>query len=100
MLLKFDATFPNAIVHVVRNGHSGPPEKFTLYRESQVRKAVEAQGQSLDFPDLADRIADELRSQRLSIPKAAKTMHIGERAELLRWRELYSSMFGRVIVDA
>ncbi|MBN7130537.1 protein mobD [Burkholderia multivorans] len=100
LLLKFGATFPNAVTHVVRNGYFGSPEKFTLYRDSQLRKAVEAQGQSLNFPDLADRVADELRSQRLSIPKAVETMHIGERAELLRWRELYSSMFGRVIVDA
>ncbi len=96
LLLKFGATFPGAITHVVRNGYFGTREKFTLYRDSQLRKAVEAQVRSLDFPDLADRVADELRSQRLSIRKAAETMHIGERAELLRWRALYSTMFAAV----
>jgi hypothetical protein len=100
LLLKFGATFPGAITHVVRNGYFGAPEKFTLYRDSQLRKAVEAQGRSLDFPDLADRVADELRSQRLSIRKAAETMHTGERAELLRWRALYSTMFAGVTVHA
>lgn len=99
LLLKFGASFPNAVTHVVRNGYFGSPDKFTLYRDSQLRKAVEAQGQSLDFPDLADRVADELRSQRLSICKAAETMHIGERAELLRWRALCGAMFARVTVD-
>jgi hypothetical protein len=99
LLLKFGATFPNAVTHVVRNGYFGSPEKFILYRDSQLRKAVEVQGQSLDFPDLADRVADELRSRRLSVGKAAETMHIGERAELLRWRALCGAMFARVTVD-
>lgn len=100
LLTEFGETFPHALTHVVRNGYFGTPDKFTLYRESQLRKAIEAQGQSLDFPDLADRVADELRSQRLSIRRAAETMHIGERAELLRWRALYSDMFARVTADA
>jgi hypothetical protein len=100
LLLKFGATFPDAVTHVVRNGYFGAPEKFALYRESNLRKAIEAQGQSLDFPDLADRVADELRSQRLSIRKAAEMMHIGERAELLRWRALFSAMFARMVADA
>lgn len=100
LLTEFGETFPHALTHVVRNGYFGAPDKFTLYRESQLRKAVEAQGQSLDFPDLADRVADELRSQRLSIRRAAETMHIGERAELLRWRALYSDMFARVTANA
>ncbi|MGF6549436.1 protein mobD [Paraburkholderia youngii] len=96
LLFKFGATFPDAVTHVVRNGYFGSPEKFTLYRDSQLRTAVEKQGQSLDFPDLADRVADDLRSQRLSIRRAAETMHIGERAELLRWCALCGTMFARV----
>ncbi|PAK12579.1 protein mobD [Burkholderia ubonensis] len=100
LLLKFGATFPNAVTHVVRNSYFGSPEKFTLYRDSQLRNAVEAQGQSLDFPDLADRVADELRSQRLSVPKAAETMHMGERAELLRWRAVCGTMFAKVTAHA
>ena len=94
-LLKFGATFPDAVTHVVRNGYFGAPEKFTLYRESNLGEAIEAQLQSQDFPDLAERVAEELRSQRLSIRKAAESMYIGERAELLRWRALFSAMFTR-----
>ncbi|HDR9482584.1 TPA: protein mobD [Burkholderia aenigmatica] len=43
LLLKFGATFQNAITHVLCNGYFGSPEKFTLYRDSQLRNAVEAQ---------------------------------------------------------
>jgi hypothetical protein len=100
LLHAFSRTFPDAITHVVRNGYFGSPDKFTLYQVSQLRRTIEARGQSLDFPDLADRVADELRSQRMSIRKAAETMHIGERAELLRWRALCDTMFARVMKNA
>ncbi|WP_179403792.1 P-loop NTPase [Burkholderia guangdongensis] len=100
LLNAFSRTFPDAITHVVRNGYFGTPDQFSLYQVSQLRKTIEAKGHSLDFPDLADRVADELRSQRLSISEAAKKMHIGERAELLRWRALCDAMFGQVTADA
>lgn len=99
LLHGFSRTFPDAVTHVVRNGYFGSPDKFTLYQTSALRKTIETKGRSLDFPELADRVADELRGQRLSIRKAAETMHIGERAELLRWRALCGTMFARVMVD-
>lgn len=99
LLNAFSETFPDAVTNVVRNGYFGPADKFTLYQGSQLRRSIEARGHSLDFPDLADRVADELRSQRMSIRKAAETMHIGERVELLRWRSLCDAMFAKVTVD-
>ncbi|MBN3846087.1 protein mobD [Paraburkholderia sp. Ac-20342] len=100
LLNAFNRTFPDAVMNVVRNGYFGPAEKFTLYQGSQLRRSVELHGHSLDFPDLADRVADELRSQRMSIRKAAETMHIGERVELLRWRSLCDAMFAKVTANA
>jgi hypothetical protein len=97
LLHIFGQTFPDTVTHVVRNGYFGTPDRFTLYQESQLRMEIETRGRSLDFPDLADRVADELRSQRISIQKAARTMHIGQRAELFRWRELCDAMFSKVI---
>lgn len=99
LLNAFSETFPDAVTNVVRNGYFGLAEKFTLYQGSQLRRSIEARGHSLDFPDLADRVADELRSQRMSIRKAAETMHIGERVELMRWRSLCDAMFAKVTVD-
>ena len=99
LLHGFSRTFPDALTHVVRNGYFGTPDKFTLYQTSELRKTIETKGKSLDFPELADRVADELRGQRLSIRKATETMHIGERAELVRWRALCGTMFARVMVD-
>ncbi|MGF6921545.1 P-loop NTPase [Paraburkholderia sp. 40] len=97
LLHAFSKTFPDAVTHVVRNGYFGTPDKFALYQLSQLRKTIEARGHSLDFPDLADRVADELRSRRMSIRKASEMMHIGERAELLRWRALCDVMFAKAI---
>ncbi|KVE85460.1 protein mobD [Burkholderia cepacia] len=100
LLRAFSPTFPAATIHVVRNGYFGTPDKFTLYQASQLRKTIEARGRTLDFPDLADRVADELRSQRMSIRVASETMHIGERAELLRWRALCDMIFSTMIENA
>ena len=97
LLHIFGQTFPDTVTHVVRNGYFGTPDKFALYHESQLRRSIETKGRSLDFPDLTDRVADELRSQRISIRKAAETMQIGQRAELFRWRELCDAMFSKVI---
>jgi hypothetical protein len=100
LLREFSTTFPDAITHVVRNGYFGNADMFTLYKDSNVRKGIEAKGKSLDFPNLADRVSDDLRSQRLSVGKAAQSLPIGQRAELLRWRSLYDGMFAGVIADA
>lgn len=100
LLRQFGETFPDAMTHVVRNGHYGTPDRFVLYQDSKIRKSVEAKGRSLDFPELADRVADDLRSQRLSVRKAAESMPIGQRAELLRWRALYDAMFSGVTGNA
>ena len=88
LLKEFAEAMPHALVHVVRNGHFGDDSKFELYQASKVRRElVEGRGgRSVTLPDLADRVADDLFTQYLSVAKAAKTLPIGNRAELSRWR--------------
>jgi hypothetical protein len=38
------------------------------------------------LPDLADRVADDIYTQRLPLCAASKVLPIGNRAELGRWR--------------
>jgi hypothetical protein len=87
LLKGFMDAVPKADVHVVRNGYFGEERKFELYNASKIREAVETRGgQSVTLPDLADRVADDIYSKRLSLSAAAKTLPIGNRAELGRWR--------------
>jgi len=87
LLKEYMDAIPNAMIHVVRNGHFGEEKKFELYNGSKLRALVEERGgQSVTFPDLADRVSDDLYSKRLTIEAAAKELPIGNRAELLRWR--------------
>jgi len=87
LLKEYMEAIPNAMIHVVRNGHFGEEKKFELYNGSKLRALVEERGgQSVTFPDLADRVSDDLYSKRLTIEAAAKELPIGNRAELLRWR--------------
>jgi hypothetical protein len=87
LLKDFMDAVPKSRVHVVRNGHFGDESKFEIYNDSKLRTAIELQGgKSLTLPDLADRVADDIYSKRISIAVAAKTLPIGNRAELARWR--------------
>jgi hypothetical protein len=87
LLKEFMEVLPSAELHVVRNAYFGKEAQFELYNSSQLRTLIESRGgKSLTLPDLADRVADDLYSQRLSISAAAKVLPIGNRAELTRWR--------------
>jgi hypothetical protein len=99
LLRTFLDVFPEALVHVCRNLYFGEAEKFELYNESKTRKTIEQNGRTLDFPDLADRVADKLYSGRMSIRKALDELPIGDRAELKRWRTLCAEMFASVLGD-
>jgi hypothetical protein len=88
LLKEFADALPRALVHVVRNGYWGDERKFELYNESKTRRdVVESRGGvSVTFPDLADRVADDIYTRRLSIARAGKELPLGNRAELARWR--------------
>jgi hypothetical protein len=89
---------PKADVHVVRNGYFGDEGKFELYNGSDIRKSVEGRGgKSVTLLDLADRVADDIYSQRLTLGHAAKALPIGNRAELGRWRGEVRKMLARVL---
>jgi len=80
-------------LHVVRNTFYGEAHKFDLFNKSNIKIEAEKRGATIDLPDLADRVADDLYSSRLSIAKAAVEMQLGSRAELKRWRSLGWQMF-------
>lgn len=87
LLKEYMDAIPNAIVHVVRNAYFGEEKKFELYNNSKIRQSIEDKGgKSVTFPDLADRVADDIYSKRLAIAAALKELPIGNRAELARWR--------------
>jgi hypothetical protein len=88
LLKQFAEAVPSALVHVVRNGHWGAEAKFELFNESNVRRElVEGRGgKSVTLPDLADRVADDICSKRMSFARGAVELPLGNQAELARWR--------------
>jgi hypothetical protein len=100
LLKDYMEALPNGLVHVIRNGHFGDEKKFELYNDSKLRTAVEGRGgKSVTFPDLADRVSDDLYIKRLAIAAALepKTLPIGNRAELRRWRDETRTMLAQVL---
>jgi hypothetical protein len=95
LLRSFLDVFPEALVHVCRNLYFGETDKFERYNESKTRQNIEQKGMSLDFPALANRVADKLYSGRLTIRNALTELPLGDRAELKRWRARCGEMFDR-----
>ena len=93
LLKEFMTAIPAAHVHVVRNAYYGTESKFELYNQSKLKTHIEGKGGlSLMFPDLADRVCDDLYSKRMSIEAACKEMPLGNRAELIRWKQEFKKM--------
>ena len=73
LLKEYMAAIAGGQLHVVRNAHFGEEGKFELYNGSKLRTLLEERGgRSLNFPDLADRVSDDLYSNRMSIASAAR----------------------------
>jgi hypothetical protein len=99
LLHSFQQTFPGATIHVCRNLYFGEPESFALYNESKARETVEQNGKTLDFPAVANRVADWLYSKRMSIHAAIPEMFIGTRVEAQRWVLRCRDMFDLVMEE-
>lgn len=98
LLGEYMRDMPASLTHVVRNNYYGEQHKFELYNGSKLRGQVEEKGgKSIDFPDLADRVSDDLYSKRLSMENALKTLPLGNRAELSRWRSAVHGSIGGVL---
>lgn len=97
LLKDFRDALPNALIHVVRNGYFGEESKYQLYNSSKVRASVEEKGgKSVTLPDMADLLADDIYTKRMTIAKASADLPIGNRAELKRWKTLAAAMFSEV----
>lgn len=92
LLKNFVQIVPAHMIHVMRNEYFGSLEKFELYNSSELKKAIEENGgKSVMFPEIADRVSDEIYSKRIAIENASTSMPIGNRAELNRWRSIVKS---------
>ena len=97
LLKKYMDVVPGEL-HVVRNTFYGEPQKFELFNGSKTKIEAEKRGATIDLPDLADRVTDDLYSKRLSVAKAMEDMPLGNRAELKRWRLVAWKMFDDISI--
>ncbi len=85
---------PNTEIHVVRNLYFGAAHKFELFNASETKKEIETRGgKVLDLPEIADRIANELYSKRVSVAACLSGAETGTRFVLERWRQSVHKMF-------
>lgn len=97
--LKELIKFPSLNIFAFRNMLFGEPQKFSFFNSSEEKKFLEGDGKEqkiFDFPEMADRVAESISNERLSIGNGIKTLSLGERSELKRWRNLCSEMFDAI----
>jgi CO dehydrogenase nickel-insertion accessory protein CooC1 len=98
LLYRFFEITQNIDIHVVINGHFGDINQFEIYNNSEIKNKIESNGsKSIFFPDLADRVADDIYSKRLSIVNAIDSLPLGNKAELIRWRNEINVIFKGII---
>jgi len=99
LLKEFMEVMKGAHIHVIRNLHHGQEKQFELFNTSKLKQQIEKEwaGKSLNFPDLADRVADDLNGRRMTIAKGVTALPLGNRAELQRWRREVTKVFGEVV---
>jgi hypothetical protein len=96
LLKEYLDTIDSGTTHVLRNLYHGPERKFELYNNSKIRTVIEVKGKTLNFPDVADRISDQLHSDRLTIERIIDDAPIGNRAEANRWVKECAATFHEV----
>ena len=98
LLADYMDAIKQGLIHVVRNNHYGESAKFQIYNESATKKRIEsAGGKTIDFPDLADRVADVISNGRIALSKGAVDLPFGDRIELSRWRSEVWASLGDVV---
>ena len=84
------------MAYVLRNLYHGPERKFELYNASKLRETIESRGKTLNFPDVADRISDQLHSDRFTIEDVIANAPLGNRAEVNYWVKECAAAFEQV----
>lgn len=88
------AADPRVVVHVARNLYWGDEAKFDMFNAADLKKNIEARGgKILNFPDVADRVAESLNKSRLPIHTAMTEFSFALRIELARWQAEYRRTF-------
>lgn len=98
LLREYLDAMQGGTTHVLRNLYHGPERKFELYNASKIRETIEAKGKTLNFPDVADRISDQLHSDRQTIEHVIANAPLGNRAEVNRWVKECAVVFGQVML--
>jgi hypothetical protein len=95
LLEEFIRHVPFGAVYVVRNTYFGDPEAFTLYAR-RLSESEEFRGRvaaTLDFPALADIIADDFYTGGMTIPDTMDCLGAFAAQSFMSWRNRAYAMF-------
>lgn len=95
--VDFHEKCPAAKIHFCMNDHFGGRRGFDLWKGSKIRtKILEAGGSELVFPDIATRVAGEIRNRRLPWSKVEE-LDFGDRIEAVEIRNEFHEILAPYI---
>ena len=86
-------------IYPIRNKYFGDPDEFTLYAKQlgKSKKLQERITKTLDFPTLADLIADEFYTGGKTLPETLKRLGTLARQSFRSWRDRVYAMFEEIV---
>lgn len=83
---------------VLRNLYFGSESVFELFNQSKLKTTIESDKNNIvaNFPDLADRVAEQIYTNRQTVSAALKNMPFGDRVELSRWKNAAAEIFKQI----
>ena len=86
-------------VYPIRNKYFGDPDEFTLYAQylKKSKKLSSRITRTLDFPALADIIADDFHTSEKTIPEMAKKLSAFARQNFVSWQKKAYTMFEEML---
>ena len=95
--VDFQEKCPAAKIHFCMNQHFGGRRGFDLWKNSKIRtKILAAGGSELTFPDIATRVAEEIRNRRLPWDKIGE-LDFGDRIEAVEIRTQFHEILAPYI---
>jgi len=87
-------------IYAVKNLYCGASEKFVLFDQSKTAKKLKERGSKVvEFPELADLVADEIVNTKQTIQVASEVQTIGNRGEIASWRKKVRKAFKEVMSE-
>ena len=97
MLASYRQVFHDIAIYFVMNCYWGPVSRFETWHTSALRTEILKNGGEIAFPDIADRVVDDMHDRRMAW-NALQDMPFGHIIEAQRVRRIFNTVLSPIIL--